>query len=184
MHSCWMCKFHFSSSMLWTTTISCLVSPLLRAPYSLWALQCCLDVRMLLHYCACICTQSYTKYCLCDYELKSHPAIDCLRWTSLPSMQCSILCVYSFLDGAARLGSSLFNELRNAVFAKVAQTSIRKVAKSTFLHLHSLDHAYHLSRHTGAMSRAVDRGTRCASDSLHPTCIYTYRVSVSQSCVH
>lgn len=62
--------------------------------------------------------------------------------------------------GAARLGSSLFNELRNAVFAKVAQTSIRSVAKSTFLHLHSLDHAYHLSRHTGAMSRAVDRGTR------------------------
>ena len=63
-------------------------------------------------------------------------------------------------DGAGRLGSSLFNELRNAVFAKVAQTSIRKVAKTTFLHLHSLDHAYHLSRHTGAMSRAVDRGTR------------------------
>ncbi|CAI8021418.1 ATP-binding cassette sub-family B member 7, mitochondrial [Geodia barretti] len=62
--------------------------------------------------------------------------------------------------GAARIGSSLFNELRNAVFAKVAQTSIRRVAKSTFLHLHSLDHAYHLSRHTGAMSRAVDRGTR------------------------
>lgn len=62
--------------------------------------------------------------------------------------------------GAGRLGSSLFNELRNAVFAKVAQTSIRKVAKTTFLHLHSLDHAYHLSRHTGAMSRAVDRGTR------------------------
>ena len=69
-----------------------------------------------------------------------------------------------FLDGAARLGSSLFNELRNAVFAKVAQTSIRRVAKSTFLHLHSLDHAYHLSRHTGAMSRAVDRGTRYNAD--------------------
>lgn len=69
--------------------------------------------------------------------------------------------IHVHVDGAARLGSSLFNELRNAVFAKVAQTSIRKVAKSTFLHLHSLDHAYHLSRHTGAMSRAVDRGTRC-----------------------
>ena len=68
-----------------------------------------------------------------------------------------VLCV---VDGAARLGSSLFGELRNAVFAKVAQTSIRRVAKSTFLHLHSLDHAYHLGRHTGAMSRAVDRGTR------------------------
>ena len=63
-------------------------------------------------------------------------------------------------DGAARIGSSLFNELRNAVFAKVAQSSIRRVAKTTFLHLHSLDLSYHLSRQTGAMSRAVDRGTR------------------------
>ena len=64
-------------------------------------------------------------------------------------------------DGAARLSASLFNELRNAVFAKVAQSSIRRVARTTFLHLHSLDLNYHLSRQTGAMSRAVDRGTRC-----------------------
>ena len=63
-------------------------------------------------------------------------------------------------DGGARIGSSLFNDLRNAVFAKVAQASIRRVAKTTFLHLHSLDLNYHLSRQTGAMSRAVDRGTR------------------------
>lgn len=73
-------------------------------------------------------------------------------------------CVFQLFslpeDGAARLGSSLFNELRNAVFAKVAQSSIRRMAKTTFLHLHSLDLSYHLSRQTGAMSRAVDRGTR------------------------
>lgn len=62
--------------------------------------------------------------------------------------------------GAARLGASLFHEARNAVFAKVAQSSVRRVAKTTFLHLHSLDLSYHLSRQTGAMSRAVDRGTR------------------------
>lgn len=70
---------------------------------------------------------------------------------------------YIFIDGAARIGASLFNELRNAVFAKVAQSSIRRVARKTFLHLHSLDLSYHLSRHTGAMSRAVDRGTRLAN---------------------
>ena len=67
----------------------------------------------------------------------------------------------AFIDGAARLGSSLFNEIRNAVFAKVAQQSVRKLSKKTFQHLHSLDLNYHLSRQTGAMSRAVDRGTRC-----------------------
>ena len=41
--------------------------------------------------------------------------------------------------GLARGGASLFNEARNAVFAKVAQSSIRRVARRTFLHLHNLD---------------------------------------------
>ncbi|KAL9969189.1 hypothetical protein ACROYT_G021376 [Oculina patagonica] len=62
--------------------------------------------------------------------------------------------------GAARTSASLFNELRNAVFAKVAQGSIRSVAKRTFLHLHNLDLNFHLKRQTGALSRAIDRGTR------------------------
>ncbi len=60
----------------------------------------------------------------------------------------------------ARAGASLFNELRNAVFAKVAQNSIRSVARNVFLHLHKLDLSYHLSRQTGALSKAIDRGTR------------------------
>jgi ATP-binding cassette subfamily B (MDR/TAP) protein 7 len=64
------------------------------------------------------------------------------------------------LDGIARVGASLFTELRNAVFAKVAQRGIRKIARRTFLRLHSLDLSYHLSRQTGAVSRAIDRGTR------------------------
>lgn len=52
------------------------------------------------------------------------------------------------------------NELRNAVFAKVAQSSIRQVARDIFLHLHSLDLSFHLSRQTGALAKAIDRGTR------------------------
>lgn len=62
--------------------------------------------------------------------------------------------------GAARAGASLFNELRNAMFAKVAQNSIRQVARNVFLHLHSLDLSFHLSRQTGALSKAIDRGSR------------------------
>ncbi|GFR85490.1 iron-sulfur clusters transporter ATM1, mitochondrial [Elysia marginata] len=62
--------------------------------------------------------------------------------------------------GLARTGAALFNELRNAVFAKVAHSSIRKVAKNVFLHLHSMDLNFHLSRQTGALSKAIDRGTR------------------------
>ncbi|KAM3911796.1 iron-sulfur clusters transporter ABCB7, mitochondrial [Leptodactylus fuscus] len=62
--------------------------------------------------------------------------------------------------GASRAGAALFNELRNAVFGKVAQSSIRRIAKNVFLHLHNLDLGFHLSRQTGALSKAIDRGTR------------------------
>uniref|UniRef100_A0A0P4W1W0 Iron-sulfur clusters transporter ABCB7, mitochondrial n=3 Tax=Scylla TaxID=6760 RepID=A0A0P4W1W0_SCYOL len=62
--------------------------------------------------------------------------------------------------GIARTGAAGFNELRNAVFAKVAQDSIRKIAKNVFLHLHNLDLNFHLSRQTGALSKAIDRGSR------------------------
>ena len=51
--------------------------------------------------------------------------------------------------GVARAGAALFNELRNAIFAKVAQSSIRRVAKNVFLHLHNLDLSFHLARQTG-----------------------------------
>lgn len=63
-------------------------------------------------------------------------------------------------DGGSRACTALFNELRNTVFGKVAQSSIRRIAKNVFLHLHSLDLGFHLSRQTGALSKAIDRGTR------------------------
>ena len=64
--------------------------------------------------------------------------------------------VFVYADGAARAGASFCNEMRNAVFAKVAQNSIRQMASKVFLHLHSLD----LNRKTGMLSKAIDRGTR------------------------
>jgi ATP-binding cassette subfamily B (MDR/TAP) protein 7 len=62
--------------------------------------------------------------------------------------------------GIAKAGTAGMNELRNAVFAKVAQHSIRKIAKNVFLHLHNLDLGFHLSRQTGALSKTIDRGSR------------------------
>uniref|UniRef100_A0AC35U9C4 ATP-binding cassette sub-family B member 7, mitochondrial n=1 Tax=Rhabditophanes sp. KR3021 TaxID=114890 RepID=A0AC35U9C4_9BILA len=62
--------------------------------------------------------------------------------------------------GCARAGVSLFNELRNAVFARVAQSSVRQIACKIFLHLHNLDLSFHLNRQTGGLSKAIDRGTR------------------------
>ena len=62
--------------------------------------------------------------------------------------------------GLARGGASACNELRNAVFARVAQHSIRTIAQNVFRHLHNLDLQFHLNRQTGALSKAVDRGSR------------------------
>lgn len=62
--------------------------------------------------------------------------------------------------GLARVSASLCNELRDAVFAKVAQRSIRDIARNLFSHLHSLDMRFHMGRQTGALSKAIDRGTR------------------------
>lgn len=72
------------------------------------------------------------------------------------TMACTLILGY----GAARAGSSLFNELRNSIFAKVASESIRRVAVNVFSHLHQLDLQYHLNRQTGALSRSIDRGSR------------------------
>ncbi|KAI3829911.1 hypothetical protein L1987_04042 [Smallanthus sonchifolius] len=62
--------------------------------------------------------------------------------------------------GIARTGASAFNELRTAVFSKVALRTIRSVSRRVFTHLHQLDLGYHLSRETGALNRIIDRGSR------------------------
>ncbi|KAG6019949.1 Iron-sulfur clusters transporter atm1, mitochondrial, partial [Claviceps citrina] len=62
--------------------------------------------------------------------------------------------------GAARIGATVFQELRNAVFASVAQKAIRGVARNVFDHLLRLDLSFHLSKQTGGLTRAIDRGTK------------------------
>ncbi|VDM32993.1 unnamed protein product [Hydatigera taeniaeformis] len=72
-----------------------------------------------------------------------------------------VFCVFNTdLYGAVRAAASGLNELRNAVFAKAAHSSIRKVGAAVFSHVLSLDLAYHLDRRTGAIGKAIDRGAR------------------------
>ncbi|KYN12360.1 ATP-binding cassette sub-family B member 7, mitochondrial [Trachymyrmex cornetzi] len=87
-----------------------------------------------------------------------------MNLTSAPATVATVATIFNnsriFVDGIARAGAAGFSELRNAVFAKVAQHSIRKIAKNVFVHLHNLDMAFHLSRQTGALSKTIDRGSR------------------------
>ncbi|KAM3613142.1 uncharacterized protein V6R79_021302 [Siganus canaliculatus] len=76
--------------------------------------------------------------------------------STVATMATAVLIGY----GVSRACAAFFNELRNTVFGKVAQSSIRRIAKNVFLHLHNLDLGFHLSRQTGALSKAIDRGTR------------------------
>jgi len=62
--------------------------------------------------------------------------------------------------GVLRLASTAFGELRDAIFAKVAQGAIRRVALETFNHLHQLSLNYHVNRQTGGVTRDISRGTR------------------------
>src|SRR5918996_2673076 len=61
--------------------------------------------------------------------------------------------------GIVRVGSAAFSELRDALFEKVAQRAIRRVALETFHHLHRLSLRFHLDRRTGGVTRAIERGT-------------------------
>ncbi|XP_039669731.1 ATP-binding cassette sub-family B member 7, mitochondrial [Perca fluviatilis] len=83
-----------------------------------------------------------------------------LNLNDAPSTVATMATAMLIAYGTSRACAALFNELRNTVFGKVAQSSIRRIAKNVFLHLHNLDLGFHLSRQTGALSKAIDRGTR------------------------
>ncbi len=69
--------------------------------------------------------------------------------------------------GALRLASSAFNELRDAVFAKVRHGAMHRVSVKVLQHLHSLSLRFHLDRKTGGVARDIDRGTRGVSSLLN-----------------
>ncbi|HUH60092.1 MAG TPA: ABC transporter ATP-binding protein/permease [Candidimonas sp.] len=79
---------------------------------------------------------------------------------SLPSTL-MVLPVAALLGyGFARLATSVFGELRDALFARVTQGSIRRIAARLFEHLFALSLRFHMQRQTGGLSRDIERGTK------------------------
>ena len=74
--------------------------------------------------------------------------------------------------GALRLSTSLFQELRQIVFARVLARTSRNITLRVFEHLHALSLRFHLDRRTGGVARDVERGMGATSDLLDWT-IYT-----------
>ena len=62
--------------------------------------------------------------------------------------------------GVARIISFTFVAIRDALFSKVSQHSIRQISLNMFKHLHNLSLQFHLNRQTGALAKYIDRGTK------------------------
>jgi len=62
--------------------------------------------------------------------------------------------------GMARLMNVGFQQLRDAIFARVAQRALRKLALQTFTHIHAMSMRYHITRKTGGLSRIIERGVK------------------------
>jgi ATP-binding cassette, subfamily B, heavy metal transporter len=62
--------------------------------------------------------------------------------------------------GVARISVVLFNEARDAVFVRVGQRALRRLALETFTHIHRLSMRYHIARKTGGLSRIIERGVK------------------------
>src|SRR5438093_5672623 len=71
--------------------------------------------------------------------------------------------------GLLRLSTTTFTELREFLFAKVTQRAVRNIALQVFRHLHALSLRFHLARHTGGLTRDVERGTRGISTLISYT---------------
>ncbi|WP_210357383.1 ABCB family ABC transporter ATP-binding protein/permease [Sphingomonas beigongshangi] len=74
-----------------------------------------------------------------------------------------LVCGYA----AARFGTTLFDNLRNAVFERVGQDATRRLAAAVFRHLHGLSLRFHLERRTGAVTKVVERGTKSIDTMLY-----------------
>ena len=65
--------------------------------------------------------------------------------------------------GVSRVLESIFQQLRDVVFAKVGQRALRQVGLETFQHIHNMSLRYHLARQTGGLSRVMERGVKGVS---------------------
>jgi ABC-type transport system involved in Fe-S cluster assembly fused permease/ATPase subunit len=84
-------------------------------------------------------------------------AVDALGEPTAQAVAVPVALILAY--GVARVLAQTFGELRDAIFAPVAQRAIRNIALKVFHHLHALSLRFHLERQTGGLSRVIERGT-------------------------
>jgi ATP-binding cassette subfamily B protein len=81
--------------------------------------------------------------------------------------QMTLPILFLVIYGVLRLAGSLFNELRDSMFARVRHGAMRQMSHKVVQHLHALSLRFHLERKTGAVTRDLERGTRSVSSLLN-----------------
>ncbi|MEP2944209.1 MAG: ABC transporter ATP-binding protein/permease [Hyphomicrobiales bacterium] len=74
-------------------------------------------------------------------------------WLAVPVM---LVVAY----GLTRVLAMVFNQIRDAYFARVGQHAVRRLSQRTFRHMHKLSLRFHLQRRTGGLSRIIERGVK------------------------
>ncbi|MEO1969606.1 MAG: ABC transporter ATP-binding protein/permease [Sphingomonadaceae bacterium] len=92
-------------------------------------------------------------------------AVDAMNVTGPRVMQLAMLTVIAYAVG--RFGGVVFNNLRNIVFERVGQDAARSLAENVFERLHQLSLRFHLSRHTGEVTKTIERGTKSIDTMLY-----------------
>ena len=86
-------------------------------------------------------------------------AVDALAGEGVPMFALGAISL-TIVYGLARMMGIGFAQLRDAVFARVAQRALRMLALETFNHIHRLSMRYHITRKTGGLSRIIERGVK------------------------
>ncbi len=86
-------------------------------------------------------------------------AVDALAEEGVPMLALGAIGL-TVAYGMARLMTVGFQQLRDAVFARVGQRALRMLALETFQHIHRLSMRYHITRKTGGLSRIIERGVK------------------------
>ena len=84
-----------------------------------------------------------------------------------PGQTVALPIVLLLIYGLLRFINSGFNELRDAIFARVRYHAMNALSVSVLRHLHQMSLRYHLERNTGAISRDMERGTQSISSILN-----------------
>ncbi|WP_108659709.1 ABCB family ABC transporter ATP-binding protein/permease [Acuticoccus kandeliae] len=94
-----------------------------------------------------------------EFGPAAHAAAEKADGWALPAfLVAPVMLVIAF--GVGRILLMAFNQLRDALFARVGQHAVRELARKTFIHLHALSLRYHLQRRTGGLSRVIERGVK------------------------